>query len=648
MGLLQKNRTHCNIKQDLLKFIEALFPDLGDGYIETRKIGAGQKTVCNFHKTFDDLLQLIQPSPQQQNGYNIYFGVCPRADRVGTKQAVKNVLCLWADLDAKDFDGGKRQILKSLDSFPVPPMAVVDSGNGYHAYWRLKEPEAINGPKDVVRVEVYLKGIARTLGGDRSAAELARVLRLPGTLNLKDPQKPKPVTIVRLDGNRECNLTDFDDWIDLPHEGTTANNNAVSPDNRPGWIAQALGNLHEGNRNHTFAKVIGRLNRDGWSPDDIFGLLIPHARESGFPEDELRQEVEGISRRYPSTTPFPVSPIYMEKSETETAAFKTIRLEELMAMPHKDITWIIDNILPESGVGILAGPAGYGKSWMLLDLAVECVLGGKWLGQFPTATGVVLYVDEESTEALLQHRLRKLLCAKGKNHQGMDLHFAIGQGLHIDNPQSINRLREKIEEVIPRLVIIDSLVRVHRRDENSAMDMANMFGVIKELVREYNCSFMFADHHRKQGLMHTGPDQMLRGSTEKAAFVDTLLSLRRKDDLIVVDHAKSRFAEPVSSFAVRLADPKPDATTVTYAGEADEIKRKEREDQAGEYIKGKLGDGEWHSRKELIEQAKTANVPTKAIDDVLGKLTDENQVEREDRKPPEGRGGKQAFFKWVD
>jgi hypothetical protein len=45
---------------------------------------------------------------------------------------------------------------------------------------------------------VALRRLARTLGGDLSAAEPARVLRVPGTTNFKLYGTPRPVQLVRV------------------------------------------------------------------------------------------------------------------------------------------------------------------------------------------------------------------------------------------------------------------------------------------------------------------------------------------------------------------------------------------------------------------------------------------------------------------
>jgi hypothetical protein len=200
-------------------------------------------------------------------------------------------------------------------------------------------------------------------------------------------------------------------------------------------------------------------------------------------------------------------------------------------------------------------------------------------------------------------------------------------------------------ELQPTIVVVDSLIRVHRAEENSASEMSQIFMIVKNLIREFGCAFLFADHQRKPGHFSISPDLLLRGSSEKAAFVDTLLSLQRKEGTLIVEHSKSRFAEPIPSFVVRIEDTDEGATAVVYGGEAEEVKQAARQEAAKEFLLAALNHEDWVARKSLVEQAKEAGVPEKALDETLRTL-DGLQIEREDRKPEAGRGGRAAFYRW--
>lgn len=623
-------------------FLETLFPDLNGELIEIRCFGPKQPVYQRYFPSIKDLIAVQDRILSHSKKSNIYFGVCPRSEKKGGKSSVKRLNCLWVDLDAKDCGGGKPEALKRLQTFPIPPTIIIDSGNGFHGYWRLKEAEFIKGDNDVLRLEAYLKALAHATGGDSHATDLPRILRVPCTLNLKNPENPLPVTVVSLTPENQANLSDFDSYLEiLKKEPPVTTNN-------PGWFLETITTLKDGNRNHGFARLIGKLHHGGMQPDEIKALLKPHAENCKFSLEELKEEVEGICRRYP-TTPSPSSSIYDGNAETETEyrPFKAILMEKLLQMKDVEVSWNVGGLIPKGAVAILASPAGYGKSWMLLDLAIECARGGKWLGHFQTNLGKVLYIDEESSMPLMVKRLRQLLGGKSISGDGLELYFAIQQGLRFDDGDRVAILRQVLSELRPDLVIVDSLIRVHHAEENSASEMSEVFESVKRLVADYQCSFLFADHQRKMGNFSVSSDQLLRGSSEKAAFADTLLSLSRKDQTLICEHSKSRFTEPTPAFAVTIEDKTPETTSVSYIGEAEAMKQEEqeaRQESASEFLTENLHE-QWVSRKELVKQAKEAGVSEKMLDVALKALEAKRLIERDTRKSNEGRGGKAAFFR---
>src|SRR5262249_37730140 len=62
-----------------------------------------------------------------------------------------------------------------------------------------------------IEIEGYLKGIAKALDADRAAAELARILRVPGTFNYKDKENIVPVAISEATEVSYA-LSEFDQW----------------------------------------------------------------------------------------------------------------------------------------------------------------------------------------------------------------------------------------------------------------------------------------------------------------------------------------------------------------------------------------------------------------------------------------------------
>jgi hypothetical protein len=114
----------------------------------------------------------------------------------GQTATLAAVNCLYAEFDAKDY-GDKPAILTHLDGLIVPtPSALVDSGGGVHAYWLLDTPYPLDTPERLAAARHIQSAWVALVGGDKGAHDLTRILRIPGTHNLKyDP--PRPVAWLR-------------------------------------------------------------------------------------------------------------------------------------------------------------------------------------------------------------------------------------------------------------------------------------------------------------------------------------------------------------------------------------------------------------------------------------------------------------------
>ena len=208
-------------------WLDFLYP--GYGLTEMRAIRAGEGTVQQrwYSPAFIGDLPSVA-AYFDQSKWDVYVGVLPRKSAAGTADSVwPTATVLWCDVDAKDFcpdpvlhspesklqgdpNYDKELALDAILKFPLPPSAIVDSGHGYHLYWRLASPV---DTADAVEAN---QAIAKWLGGDK-CFDAPRILRVPGTNNWKDPVNPIPVRILKLDTLRTYDLSDFTEMIEALH-----------------------------------------------------------------------------------------------------------------------------------------------------------------------------------------------------------------------------------------------------------------------------------------------------------------------------------------------------------------------------------------------------------------------------------------------
>lgn len=161
-------------------YFKTLFENL-KGYIEIREI-ANAKARTRY---FNDLEELMEYEPPIDK--NIYVGMMTRTRKRGKLQDTGKTRVLWLDFDDVE---SLIEVEFKLDMKGLPqPSMIVDSGHGYHIYYVLDEPAGRE-------VEPVIKEMAYTLGADSKATDLARIMRVPNTMNVKNPNKPVKCQVI--------------------------------------------------------------------------------------------------------------------------------------------------------------------------------------------------------------------------------------------------------------------------------------------------------------------------------------------------------------------------------------------------------------------------------------------------------------------
>lgn len=389
------------------------------------------------------------------------------------------------------------------------------------------------------------------------------------------------------------------------------------------WREVVTQGASEGTRNVDLASLAGRLRKALPMDEGLAVLSAVNAVQCSPPLG--KHEVEDIA----------ISIWRYGGPESVTVPFCATSYGDLVNGDVPAIDWLVDGILPAGGQGILGGDAGVGKTWLLLSMALSVAAGMPWLDTYSTKQGRVLFIDEEGSEALLRRRLHRLRLGLGLDAD-LPLDFLIGAGVNLSDPSSIDRLRPLLADTQPILVFIDSLIRVHRANENDAAMMAGVMSELKALGREFGCAFILTHHARKISAISNAASQMLRGTTDLRAFVDShLFTRRKKAGGIVIQHEKSRFAEPVHAFEVELTDDG-DATVLRYLGEV-EGDSASKQERAEELIIGLLAEDGELTRQDILRRAKDAGLGEHAVDGALASLLKEERIKRR-------TGARNAYF----
>lgn len=214
--------------------------------------------------------------------------------------------------------------------------------------------------------------------------------------------------------------------------------------------------------------------------------------------------------------------------QTPAPRLKTLSAYEILTTDWPDPVWAVPDLLPV-GLATLAGRPKVGKSWLALQIAQAVATGGHALGRTVTA-GPVLYLALEDTPRRLKNRMQMqgwpvLPQGQGEFMNLGDFDAQIGA---LSDPLSVARLTDQMRSGGYRLVVIDTLSRAIRGDQNDADVMTRALSPLQAAALEMNAVVLLIDHHRKTSLGDTDPILDLGGSVAKSGVCDCLLGLYRE------------------------------------------------------------------------------------------------------------------------
>lgn len=235
----------------------------------------------------------------------MYFGVCTRllGASQGRRADLAECRALWADIDCDKDKIGRETALLTIRTLPYPPSIVIDSGGGLHLYWLLREAVDVRAGEDEAEESIVsaLKQIAGVVGGDPAVCELARVMRVPGTINGKPSVveargEPAVVALIAADWQRQYDLDELVEWLDWQRPviakpaaaGVVETNPFLAASERLGIkppldVRQALESMTFGGAgdtsiHQTQLRVSASLAHAGHDEDEIVAVLIEATR----------------------------------------------------------------------------------------------------------------------------------------------------------------------------------------------------------------------------------------------------------------------------------------------------------------------------------------------------------------------------------
>lgn len=184
-----------------------------------------------------------------------------------------------------------------------------------------------------------------------------------------------------------------------------------------------------------------------------------------------------------------------EKDLSHHGIFNIDKLRERISST-KDTPYLIEGLIAEHSLNLLAGHSALGKTPLAVTLGIAVASGTPFL-EHPTRKGRVLYCDSESPIGQFasmagQISLQAELDEVPDNFEVWSPNWDAGAGLDYGDT-----LLRKVELAQPDLVIIDPLRNFFPEIEQAADDASRRFNQIEVLAKERGTSFVFVHHLRK-------------------------------------------------------------------------------------------------------------------------------------------------------
>jgi len=280
--------------------------------------------------------------------------------------------------------------------------------------------------------------------------------------------------------------------------------------------------------------------------------------------------------------------------------------------------WLVRHLWGHESVGFVAGSPKSCKSWLGLDLALSVATGTPCLGRFDVQQpGTALVYLAEDALGGVRDRVASLAAARGLDLERLDLHVITAAGLRLDLQRDRERLEGTLNDLRPRVLVLDPLVRLHRLDENSAAEISGLLGYLREINRHHHLAILLVHHMSKKAHAHVG--QALRGSGDLHAWSDSSCYLLRQANnrlKLVVEHRAAPAPEPM---LLELVD---DARGIRLEVTGRDARPQPLDERVRQVLAGSPGP---RSRKTLRAELQVNN---KRLGDALDRLDQRGQIQR--------------------
>ena len=211
--------------------------------------------------------------------------------------------------------------------------------------------------------------------------------------------------------------------------------------------------------------------------------LLPVKKASTLPAI-IQESIEAPQKlKNESVTENPTKQIDLSKTR--------FTLGEILSLDADSIPFLLQTLIPEQAITILAGQSDVGKGMFYLQLALSIIQGKEELHGFKLNSKYkkVLLVSSEDGPIQISNRVQKQL-GEFQGIKELDDRMIILTTSY----NTAEKVEEELEKDKYDLVILDALGDLMEGDSNHLGDTRRFLNQFTELIHKYSCTFLIIHH----------------------------------------------------------------------------------------------------------------------------------------------------------
>ncbi len=417
-------------------------------------------------------------------------------------------------------------IMSCLENGIPTPTIINRTKNGGHLFWLLF-PQLPPTPENVAMWKNVQKRLIQVFNGDKNAADVCRVLRVPNSKHLKDPNDPFEIKTISYKSQCLYTLDELNEVLPIYTESEFNSDKVPAKD-----ILREGVKVGEGMRHMAMAQVAGFALKDARTPEQVelarlalygwdrFIVKSPEPFESR--KKELDNAINGIWRKELSERNITVN----NKSKAVIQCFADIKPEP--------INWLWPERIALGKLTLIAGDPGLGKSLISVTISAAISKGYAWpVGGTSAPIGDIVFISAEDDPG---DTVRPRLDAAQADCSHVHILKAI-QSVELDSEgkptQRMFSLKNDIpvlEEVLTslpncKLVVVDPISAYMDGTESHAnADVRGLLAPLAELASRYKVAVVAISHLNKNSngnAMYRTMGSLAFVAAARAAFLVT-------------------------------------------------------------------------------------------------------------------------------